>query len=95
MKFDVKALAFAGAILWGGAVLIVALINLAWAGYGHGFLEMLSSWYPGYTAARNIGEVLIVTIYAIADGLFGGAIFGWLYNHLVKVETLKSGLVAK
>ena len=95
MKFDVKALALAWAILWGGAVLLVALVNLAWAGYGHSFLEMLSSWYPGYTAARNIVEVVIVTVYAIADGLFGGGIFGWLYNRLVKTDILKPGFVSK
>jgi hypothetical protein len=95
MKFDIKALAFAWAILWGGAVLLVALVNLAWAGYGHNFLEMLSSWYPGYTAARNIVEVFVVTAYAVADGFFGGAIFGWLYNRLVKAEELTPGLVTK
>jgi hypothetical protein len=95
MKFDIKALALAWAILWGGAVLIVALVNLAWAGYGHNFLEMLSSWYPGYTAARSIIEVIVVTAYAIADGLIGGAIFGWLYNCLAKAGELKPGLVTK
>lgn len=84
MKFDIKALAFAWAILWGGAVLLVALVNLGWAGYGQNFLELLSSWYPGYHAARSIVGVVTVTLYAIADGFFGGVIFAWLYNCFVK-----------
>ncbi len=48
------------------------------------FLEMLSSWYPGYHATRSIAEVVIVTVYAFFDGLIGGAIFSWLYNRLAK-----------
>ncbi|HVU47719.1 MAG TPA: hypothetical protein VHD85_16430 [Terracidiphilus sp.] len=84
MKLDIKALALTFAILWGAAVLLVALINLCCGNYGQNFLEMLASWYPGYHATRNFVEVLIVTVYAIFDGLIGGAIFGWLYNRLVK-----------
>ena len=82
MKFDVKALALACAILWGGAILLVGLANLIWGGYGQHFLQTLSSCYPGYHATRSIGEVVIVTLYAVADGLIGGAVFGWLYNRL-------------
>jgi hypothetical protein len=84
MKLDVKALAFAGAVLWGGCVLLMGVANLIWAGYGVHFLAFLASIYPGFHATRSIGEVLIVTLYALADGLIGGAVFGWLYNHLVK-----------
>lgn len=84
MKFDIKALALACAILWGGAVLLVGVANLACAGYGQHFLEMLSSCYPGYHATRSILEVAVVTLYAAADGLIGGAVFGWLYNWLAK-----------
>ncbi|MGA7858378.1 MAG: hypothetical protein WCA11_10655 [Terracidiphilus sp.] len=84
MKFDVKALALAWAIVWGGAILLVGLANLMWGGYGQRFLEMLSSWYPGYSATRSIGQVAIVTLYGIADGFFGGALFGWIYNSFAK-----------
>lgn len=82
MKLDVKALAFAGAVLWGGCVLLMGVANLIWAGYGVHFLAFLASIYPGYHATRTIGEVLIVTLYALADGLIGGAVFAWLYNCL-------------
>ncbi len=85
MKFNVKALALASAILWGAAVLVVSLVNLFCGAYGHAFLEMLSSFYLGYHATRSIGEVVIVTLYALADGLIGGAIFGWLYNWLAEI----------
>lgn len=84
MKMDVKALAFSCAILWGGATLAVALVNLFCGTYGQGFLELLSSCYPGYHATRSIGQVLTVSIYACADGLIGGAVFAYLYNRFVK-----------
>jgi uncharacterized membrane protein len=84
MKFNIKALALAWAILWGASVLLMAVANLIWSGYGHDFLVLLSSFYPGYDAARSVGEVSIVTLYAIVDGFVGGAIFGWLYNALAK-----------
>ena len=84
MKINIKALAVACASLWGGAVLVVALVNLICGCYAQHFLELLASFYPGYHAARSIGEIAIVTLYAIADGLIGGAVFGWLYNRLAK-----------
>ncbi len=84
MRFDVKALALSCAILWGAAVLLVALVNLANGTYGGHFLELLSSWYPGYHAARTVAQVAMVTLYAVVDGLIGGAILGWLYNSLAK-----------
>lgn len=84
MKLDAKALALACAILWGAAVMVVALVNLALGGYGQHFLELLSSFYPGYHATHSIGQVILVTIYAFFDGLIGGLVFGWLYNRFVK-----------
>ena len=80
MKLNVKALAFAGAILWGGCVFLMGIANLIWAGYGVHFLNFLASLYPGYSASRSFGEVVIVTLYALADGMIGSAIFAWLYN---------------
>ncbi len=85
MKFNIKALALTCAILWGAAVLLVALVNLRCSAYGQYFLEMLASCYPGYHAARSIPQVVIGTLYAVADGLIGGAVFGWLYNWLAKI----------
>jgi hypothetical protein len=42
VRFSLKAIALAGALLWGGAILLVGLINLAWLGYGLNFLQMTS-----------------------------------------------------
>jgi hypothetical protein len=80
MKLCVKALALTSGVLWAGCVFCVGVANLIWAGYGVQFLQWLSSFYPGYHAARNFGEVVIATLYALLDGLLGGAIFALLYN---------------
>jgi hypothetical protein len=88
MKFNIKALAVACAILWGGAILAVALINLFCPYYGQRFLDLLASCYPGYHATQSLAQVVIVTLYAIADGLIGGAVFGWLYNRLERATWL-------
>jgi hypothetical protein len=84
MKLNIKALALAGAIFWGVAILMVGVANLIWVGYAQRFLDALASIYPGYHATRSFAEVVIVTLYAAVDGLFGGAVFGGLYNWLCK-----------
>lgn len=86
MKLNVRALGFASALLWGGCVFMVGVANLIWAGYGVEFLQWLSSFYPGYTAHRNFGEVIIGTLYALLDGFVGGVIFAWLYNCFAKTK---------
>ncbi len=82
MKFNVKALAVGCAIFWGAVVLLVAVANLIWTGYGYSFLHAMASIYPGYRADASAGQIALVTLCATADGLIGGAIFGWLYNCL-------------
>ena len=68
MKLSVKAAAITGAVLWGGVVFFVAVVNLVWADYGIAFLEVADSIYPGYHATPTIGNVVVVTLYAILDG---------------------------
>jgi hypothetical protein len=80
MKLNIKALALASAILWGGSMLVMGIANLIWGSYGKAFLDLMSSVYPGYHATRSIGEVFVGTLYGVADGVIGGAIFAWLYN---------------
>jgi hypothetical protein len=84
MQFNLRALMLTTGLLWGGAVLLVAIANLIWTGYGAAFLQLVASIYPGYQAGTGIGSVVLVTIYAFIDGAIGGAIFGWLYNTLSK-----------
>jgi hypothetical protein len=80
MKLSVKSLAIVSALLWGGGVLFVGLVNLAAPSYGAAFLQCVSSVYPGFHNSRTLVDVLVGTGYALFDGAVGGALFGWLYN---------------
>lgn len=82
MRFDVKALAITGSLLWGACFFLVGLGNLMWDGYGTALLEFGASIYPGYQGPGGFGAVIVVTAYALLDGAICGAVFGWLYNTL-------------
>lgn len=85
MKLDVKAMAFALALIWGIlAMFLGGLANLIWAGYGQGFLELMASVYPGYHATRSFGQVIIGTLYGLVDGAIAGALIAWLYNRFTR-----------
>lgn len=84
MKLNVKALALAAGILWGGVVLLVALCNMMWPPYGGAFLSLTASIYPGYTPGTGAGSLVIGTVYGFVDGAIGGLIFAWLYNALAR-----------
>ena len=84
MKLNIKALALAAGLLWGSAMLMVALGNLVSPDYGVAFLSLVASVYPGYTPSTGVGSVVIGTVYGFVDGAIGGLIFGWLYNALAK-----------
>ncbi len=80
MRLSAKSMAISSALLWGGALLSVGLINLAKPSYGMSFLEMVSSVYPWFHASRTIGDVVIGTVVAMIDGAVFGVLFAWLYN---------------
>ena len=80
MQLSAKAMALTIALLWGGSVLLVGLMNLASPTYGIYFLSLTSSIYPGFHVSRTVGDVLVGTSYAVVDGGIGGFLFGWLYN---------------
>lgn len=61
MRLSLKALIVTSAILWGGAVLFVGLINLAAPSYGTAFLQMVSSIYPGFHNSRSPVDLLVGT----------------------------------
>lgn len=82
MRLNAKAMAYAGAALWGLSVLAVGLVNLARPGYGAAFLEGLASVYPGYHATSSFGDVLVGTGYALLDGAVTGWLLAWLYNRI-------------
>ena len=80
MRLSAKSLAITVAVLWGGAILLVGLVNLAWPSYGTVFLQCTSSIYPGFRNSRTFPDVLVGTGYGLVDGGGGGLIFAWLYN---------------
>jgi len=84
MKLDVRALAITGGLFWGAAILLVALSNLIWPGYGRAFLELAASIYPGYRPGSGIGSVVTATLYGLVDGAIAAALFAWLYNLFAK-----------
>jgi hypothetical protein len=80
MKPSIKAIAVSVALLWGGCMLLIGLINLADPSYGGAFLRMISSVYPGADTQRTLGSVLLGTIYGLVDGAIAGCLFGLLYS---------------
>jgi len=82
---SVRASALTGGIFWGASVFLVGLINLVVPTYGLTFLWFVSSIYPGYKADPTVLSVLIGTMYAVLDGVIGGAVLAWLYNRIVSI----------
>lgn len=82
MRINVIALSVTAALFWGVAVLGVACANWIWPNYGSAFLALAASIYPGYDPSAGVGSIIAGTLYALVDGAFAGAIFGWLYNFL-------------
>jgi len=83
MRLSIRASIITSAVLWGGCILFVGLVNLAAPSYGAGFLKGVSSIYPFFHASGTFGDVLIGTIVALIDGAFGGLLIAWLYNLFV------------
>jgi hypothetical protein len=79
MRLDLKALAIAGGLLWGGVVLVAGVAHLAWPGYGGAFLDVVASIYPGYEVG-GFGSVIVGALYGLVDGAIAGLILAWLYN---------------
>lgn len=82
MTLSIKALALTLGILWGACCLLTGIANLIWPTYGDGFLTLMASLYPGYHGPAGFGAVLVLTLYAVVDGLVCGALVAWLYNKL-------------
>jgi hypothetical protein len=89
LKLNVKALTIAGALFAGGMMLLIAMGNIIFDGYGMALLLLADSIYPGYSYGGGFGSVIVGTGYAMLDGAIGGALFAWLYNMFV-ARTVKS-----
>ena len=84
MELNVRGFAYACAALWSAALLLTAVMNLVWSGYGQQFLEAVASLYPGYHVGHSMLQVVLVVAYGYADGLIGGAAFSWVYNRMLR-----------
>jgi hypothetical protein len=80
MRLNVKALAIALGVIWGGSVFLTGIAHLLWPGYGVAFLEFAASLYPGYHVDGGFPQIIVGTLYGLLDGAAGGAIVAWLYN---------------
>ncbi|HTQ59293.1 MAG TPA: hypothetical protein VMI32_03660 [Candidatus Solibacter sp.] len=87
MKLSLKAITISGALLWGGAILLVGLINLSRPGYGLNFLQLTSSVYPWFHASHTISSVIVSTIAGLVDGAVAALIFAILYNGIAGHES--------
>lgn len=93
MRLSIKSTAIAAGLLWGCAILLVGLINLARPDYGMNFLAMMNSVYPWFHSSHTVTSVAIGTIDGVFDGAIAGCLFGWLYNTTLdlsgKAQTLQ------
>jgi hypothetical protein len=80
MKLSIRGAACAFALLYGLVLFVTGLANLITPTYGEPLLQLAASIYPGYQATSSLGQVLVGTLYAAADGAITGLIFAWLYN---------------
>jgi hypothetical protein len=87
MKLSLRAVTISGALLWGGAILLVGLINLSRPDYGLNFLQLTSSVYPWFHASHTLGSVVIGTIDGLVDGALAALIFAALYNTFAGHQT--------
>lgn len=80
MRLSIIAFSLSAALLWGIAVLLVAIANRILPPYGGAFLQFVASLYPGYHPGAGLGSVVIGTLWGLVDGAIAGAVFAWLYN---------------
>jgi len=83
MRLNITAFSLTTGLIWGGAILMVAVANLVWPGYGRAFLDLAASIYPGYHPG-TAGAVITGSLYGLVDGAIGGALFAWLYNLIAR-----------
>ncbi len=84
MKLSVKGMGLASMITWAGAIFFVGAINRCSPRYGVPFLQMAHSLYPAYHPMTGGRSVLIVTGYAMIDGVLVGVLFALVYNIFAK-----------
>ena len=86
MKLNVKAFAFTCGIIWGFGLLLLTWWIILFEG-ATGEPTIIGLVYRGYTI--SVAGSIIGFLWALVDGLIGGAIFAWLYN-LISARILSS-----
>jgi hypothetical protein len=84
MKLSAKSLALTLGLLWGGAMLILGVLNMVIPPYGADILIVMGSVYPGIYGAGTLSEALLGAAYGAIDGALGGVLIAWLYNLVVE-----------
>lgn len=84
MKLNVKAFAFAGAILWGLGVFFITLWVILLDG-ATSEPSLLGRVYRGHS--YTVWGAFIGLLWGLLDGLVGGALLAWLYNKFAGEET--------
>ena len=85
MKLSPVALAATAGFVWGAAILVIGTLNALAPPYGEPILALVVSIYPGYDATGELGDLLLGTGYALADGLVGGFVFAHFYNFVSRL----------
>ena len=80
MKLNVKACAFACAVLWGLGLLLITWWLILFGEANEQTATLISQVYIGYSISA--GGSLVGFFWGFVDGLFGGFFFAWLYNLL-------------
>jgi len=71
-----RALGFALAVLWAGAVAVLGITSRI--GWGDRWRDLLADVYVGYDESAS--GTVVGAAWAFADGFAGGYALGWLYN---------------
>ena len=79
MRLNVKAFGLACGILWGVGLFVITWWIIAFEGVT-GEPTFIGRLYRGYSISP--AGSFIGFVWALVDGLVGGAIFAWLYNIL-------------
>ncbi len=77
MRLNLKAFALTCSLVWGFGLFCLTWWIMAFEG-ATGQATVIGVMYRGYNISP-LGSV-IGLIWALADGLVGGAVFAWLYN---------------
>jgi len=77
MKLDIKAFSLSCGLIWGFGLFCLTWWIIAFEG-ATGQMTLIGHLYRGYNVSPT--GSLIGLLWALPDGLVGGAIFAWLYN---------------